>query len=168
MAAPPSQVGRQSSGANDAPRKECDSHPPATTISLENANVSSGGTLNANSGSTGTLSISPGSTATAQGTGAIATINSGGNAFLNHRPGAGAAVTTLNLYPTGVADFSQNPANVTVATLNHHKGGTLTASMMGKKVMLTDEKGGIATVTIPNVYQSNGVIHVIDTVEMPN
>jgi len=33
--------------------------------------------------------------------------------------------------------------------------------------MLTDEKGGMATITIPNVYQSNGVIQVIDTVLMP-
>ncbi len=48
------------------------------------------------------------------------------------------------------------------------QGGTLTASMMGKKVMLTDEKGGMATVTIANVFQSNGIIHVIDTVLMPN
>jgi uncharacterized surface protein with fasciclin (FAS1) repeats len=48
------------------------------------------------------------------------------------------------------------------------EGGKLTASMMGKRVMLTDEKGGMATVTIANVYQSNGVIHVIDTVLMPN
>jgi uncharacterized surface protein with fasciclin (FAS1) repeats len=48
------------------------------------------------------------------------------------------------------------------------EGGKLTASMMGKKVMLTDEKGGMATVTVANVYQSNGIIHVIDTVLMPN
>jgi uncharacterized surface protein with fasciclin (FAS1) repeats len=48
------------------------------------------------------------------------------------------------------------------------EGGKLTASMMGNKVMLTDEKGGMATVTVANVYQSNGVIHVIDTVLMPN
>jgi len=34
--------------------------------------------------------------------------------------------------------------------------------------MLTDEKGGMATVTIADVFQSNGVIHVIDTVLMPN
>jgi uncharacterized surface protein with fasciclin (FAS1) repeats len=34
--------------------------------------------------------------------------------------------------------------------------------------MLTDEKGGMATVTISDVYQSNGVIHVVDTVLMPN
>lgn len=48
------------------------------------------------------------------------------------------------------------------------QGGKLTASMMGKKVMLTDEKGGMATVSTANVFQSNGVIHVIDTVLMPN
>ncbi|WP_334243615.1 fasciclin domain-containing protein [Terriglobus sp. ADX1] len=36
------------------------------------------------------------------------------------------------------------------------------------KIMLKDEKGGMATVTIADVYQSNGVIHVIDTVLMPN
>jgi uncharacterized surface protein with fasciclin (FAS1) repeats len=48
------------------------------------------------------------------------------------------------------------------------EGGKLTASLSGKKVILTDEKGGTATVTIANVYQSNGVIHVIDTVLMPS
>lgn len=46
-------------------------------------------------------------------------------------------------------------------------GGKLWASMKGNKVMLTDEKGGMATVTIQNVYQSNGVIHVIDHVVLP-
>ena len=33
--------------------------------------------------------------------------------------------------------------------------------------MLKDENGGMATVTIGNVYQSNGVIHVIDHVVLP-
>ena len=47
-------------------------------------------------------------------------------------------------------------------------GGKLTATMSGKELMLTDEKGGMATVTTANVFQSNGVIHVIDTVLMPN
>ena len=54
------------------------------------------------------------------------------------------------------------------AQLKTVQGGPITASIMGGKVMLTDEKGGMATVTIPDVYQSNGVIHVIDTVLMPN
>jgi uncharacterized surface protein with fasciclin (FAS1) repeats len=48
------------------------------------------------------------------------------------------------------------------------EGGRLTASMSGKKIMLTDEKGGMATITTSNVYQSNGVIDVIDTVLMPS
>lgn len=48
------------------------------------------------------------------------------------------------------------------------QGGTLTATMSGKKIMLTDEKGGMATITTSNVYQSNGVIDVIDTVLMPS
>jgi uncharacterized surface protein with fasciclin (FAS1) repeats len=47
-------------------------------------------------------------------------------------------------------------------------GGILKASMKGGKLMLTDEKGGTATVTIKNVYQSNGVIHVIDSVVLPS
>jgi uncharacterized surface protein with fasciclin (FAS1) repeats len=53
------------------------------------------------------------------------------------------------------------------AVLTTVQGGKLTASMMGKKVMLTDAKGGMSVVTIANVMQSNGVIHVIDTVLMP-
>ncbi|HEX8130359.1 MAG TPA: fasciclin domain-containing protein [Pyrinomonadaceae bacterium] len=54
------------------------------------------------------------------------------------------------------------------ATFKTVSGGTLTAMMHGNGVMLTDEKGGTAMVTTANVYQSNGVIHVIDTVVMPN
>ena len=46
-------------------------------------------------------------------------------------------------------------------------GGKLWASMKGNKIVLKDEMGGWATVTIKNVYQSNGVIHVIDHVVMP-
>ncbi|GAB3972271.1 fasciclin domain-containing protein [Spirosoma terrae] len=53
------------------------------------------------------------------------------------------------------------------ATLTTVAGGTLTARQKGKKIELTDAKGGMATVTIPDVFQSNGVIHVIDTVLMP-
>jgi uncharacterized surface protein with fasciclin (FAS1) repeats len=53
------------------------------------------------------------------------------------------------------------------ATLTTVEGETLTVWMKGGKYMLTDEKGGMAAITIPNVYQSNGVIQVIDTVLMP-
>ena len=48
------------------------------------------------------------------------------------------------------------------------QGGKLWAMMDGKDLVLTDEKGGRSTVTIADVRQSNGVIHVIDTVVMPN
>jgi uncharacterized surface protein with fasciclin (FAS1) repeats len=54
------------------------------------------------------------------------------------------------------------------AELTTVSGGKLWASMQGKDLILTDEKGGMAKVTISNVYQSNGVIHVIDTVLLPN
>lgn len=54
------------------------------------------------------------------------------------------------------------------ATLKTVSGGTLTAMMQGKNLVLQDEKGGTATVTIANVFQSNGVIHVVDSVLLPN
>jgi uncharacterized surface protein with fasciclin (FAS1) repeats len=53
------------------------------------------------------------------------------------------------------------------ALLKTVNGETLTASMQGKHIILTDEKGDISTVTIANVFQSNGVIHVVDTVLLP-
>ncbi|CAN7287788.1 fasciclin domain-containing protein [Pseudorhodoferax sp. LjRoot39] len=53
------------------------------------------------------------------------------------------------------------------ASLKTVAGGTLTAKSSGGKVMLTDEKGGTATVTIADVMQSNGVIHVVDKVLLP-
>lgn len=53
------------------------------------------------------------------------------------------------------------------ARLTTVQGGTLTASMMGNRVMLTDAKGGMSHVTQANVFQSNGVIHVTDAVSIP-
>ncbi len=53
------------------------------------------------------------------------------------------------------------------ATLTTVQGEPLTASLSGKSVVLTDAKGGTSTVTTADVYQSNGVAHVIDTVLMP-
>jgi uncharacterized surface protein with fasciclin (FAS1) repeats len=47
-------------------------------------------------------------------------------------------------------------------------GGKLWAMQHGNKIVLHDEKGGMATITQADVFQSNGVIHVIDTVVMPN
>ena len=46
-------------------------------------------------------------------------------------------------------------------------GGMLMAKSSGGKVMIIDENGGTATVTIPDVMQSNGVIHVVDKVLLP-
>ena len=54
-----------------------------------------------------------------------------------------------------------------VATLKTVQGETLKFSKHGKGFMITDAKGGMAMITIANVMQSNGVIHVIDTVLMP-
>jgi uncharacterized surface protein with fasciclin (FAS1) repeats len=54
------------------------------------------------------------------------------------------------------------------AELKTAEGGTLTVSGSGKDLMVMDEKGGTAKVTIADVMQSNGVILVVDKVLMPN
>jgi uncharacterized surface protein with fasciclin (FAS1) repeats len=53
------------------------------------------------------------------------------------------------------------------ATLTTVEGEPLTARMQGKWLVLTDAKGGTSRVTTANVMQSNGIIHVVDTVLMP-
>ena len=53
------------------------------------------------------------------------------------------------------------------AMLKTVSGGTLIAWMQGKDLYITDENGTNAKVTIADVNQSNGVIHVIDTVVLP-
>lgn len=53
------------------------------------------------------------------------------------------------------------------AMLTTVSGGTLTAWMKGKTLYITDENGSMAAVAIADVNQSNGVIHVIDTVLLP-
>ena len=54
------------------------------------------------------------------------------------------------------------------AMLKTVAGGTLTAMMQGNTIVLKDEKGGTARITQANVLQSNGVIHVVDAVLLPN
>jgi len=54
-----------------------------------------------------------------------------------------------------------------MASIKTVAGGTLVAKSAGGKVTVTDEKGGVAAVTIADVYQSNGVIHVVDKVLLP-
>ena len=53
------------------------------------------------------------------------------------------------------------------AMLTTVQGEQLTIMKKGKHLMLKDAKGNVATITIKDVYQKNGVIHVIDTVLMP-
>ena len=53
------------------------------------------------------------------------------------------------------------------ATLKTVSGGTLTAMASGGTGMVMDESGGTANVTIADVMQSNGVIHVVDKVLLP-
>ncbi len=53
------------------------------------------------------------------------------------------------------------------AMLTTVQGGTLTAKKAGSGVTITDAKGDVANVTIADVAQSNGVIHVVDTVLLP-
>ena len=54
------------------------------------------------------------------------------------------------------------------ATLTTVSGDALVVTTSGSNVMVTDEKGGTAMVSIANVYQSNGVIHVVNKVLVPN
>lgn len=53
------------------------------------------------------------------------------------------------------------------AQLTTVAGGILTIMKKGNKIEIKDEKGGIATVTIADVNQSNGVIHVVNRVLLP-
>lgn len=53
------------------------------------------------------------------------------------------------------------------AMLATASGGMLTATRSGGTIMVADEGGGMARVTIPDVLQSNGVIHVVDKVLLP-
>lgn len=54
------------------------------------------------------------------------------------------------------------------AELKTVSGGSLWAMSHDGKIVLHDEKGGMSTITIANVFQSNGVIQVVDTVLLPN
>jgi len=63
-----------------------------------------------------------------------------------------------------INDIKKGDGKATYKTVN---GGTLTAMLNGKNVVLKDANGNTATVTIADVNQSNGVIHVINTVALP-
>jgi uncharacterized surface protein with fasciclin (FAS1) repeats len=69
--------------------------------------------------------------------------------------------------PESMFTFTQEFRSPSKACLKTVSGGTLIAMMKGSMIQLNDEKGSVATVTIANVMQSNGVIHVIYTVVQP-
>ncbi len=60
--------------------------------------------------------------------------------------------------------INDNDGKFTVPTI---QGGSIDLSLKDGNVILTDAKGGVATVVIADVAASNGVIHAIDTVVMP-
>ncbi len=63
-----------------------------------------------------------------------------------------------------VAAIKKGDGKVEFKTVN---GGMVTAMLDGKSVKIKDSKGNVATVTIADLDQTNGVIHVIDTVLLP-
>jgi uncharacterized surface protein with fasciclin (FAS1) repeats len=79
-------------------------------------------------------------------------------------------ILTYHVVPGSIsaADLiSQINAGGGSASLTTVQGATLTASLSGESVVITDAAGGMSTVTAVDLTQSNGVIHVIDTVLMP-
>jgi len=70
------------------------------------------------------------------------------------------AVTSTDL----MAKIKQGGGKASLTTV---EGAALTARVVGKGIILTDSKGQVATVTIADVKQRNGVIHVINKVLMP-
>jgi len=63
-----------------------------------------------------------------------------------------------------IAAIKAGKGKVVLTTVS---GGKLIASLKGANVILTDEKGGVATVIATDLKATNGVVHVIDTVVMP-
>ena len=89
------------------------------------------------------------------------------------KPESKAALTGILTYHVVAGNVSSKElvkmikAGKGTAVLTTVAGGKLTATTEGKNVVLTDESGSRAIVTIPDVNQSNGVIHVIDHVLLP-
>jgi uncharacterized surface protein with fasciclin (FAS1) repeats len=63
-----------------------------------------------------------------------------------------------------VAAIKKGNGKASVKTI---QGGTLVATLDGSNVIITDEKGNKAIVTAVDIYSSNGVIHVLDSVVLP-
>lgn len=82
-----------------------------------------------------------------------------------------AAVLTYHVLPGrySVKDLwdASTKANGKI-TMKTVEGEQLTFEFKGQALMITDSKGNVSRVTVQNVYQSNGVIHVVDTVLLPS
>jgi uncharacterized surface protein with fasciclin (FAS1) repeats len=81
-------------------------------------------------------------------------------------------VKILTCHVVGAKALAADVMSMVKADGGMHKvktvgGCELTLKVDGDKVTVTDEAGGAATVTIADVVQSNGVIHVIDKVLLP-
>jgi len=81
-------------------------------------------------------------------------------------------VKILTCHVIGAKALAKDVMSMVKADGGEHKvktvgGCELTLKVDGKKVTVTDETGGVANVTIADVVQSNGVIHVIDKVLLP-
>ena len=80
------------------------------------------------------------------------------------------AVLTYHVVPGKVTSaelletIRQNGGQAVLKTV---QGGTITASVSGGSVAITDASGGTAMVTKADLVQSNGVIHVTDAVSLP-
>lgn len=87
-----------------------------------------------------TLTATNNSTATIGGTGKVGTVNANGGAVvLNNRPGSGSIAGTINLAPSGLVDFSQNPDAGTVDLLNPAGGKVLLAKSNPAHITFTSE-----------------------------
>jgi uncharacterized surface protein with fasciclin (FAS1) repeats len=89
------------------------------------------------------------------------------------KPENKATLTAILTYHVVAGKFSATDVVAAIkagngtATLTTVQGGKLKASLKGSSVILTDEKGGISTITATDLNATNGVIHVIDTVVLP-
>ncbi len=83
------------------------------------------------------------------------------------------ALTTVLTYHVVAGRFTSGNVIAAIrkgkgkAVLTTVQGHPLTATMRGNRLILTDAKGGRSVVTMANLMQSNGVVHVIDSVLMP-